>query len=67
MKKVLQFPQPPGPAKVPFGGPLIIFALGRKRVAIQWTVTELRVEPAEVTPIQERRQRKDGNSKRRSE
>jgi hypothetical protein len=66
MKKVLPFPQPPGPAKVP-SEPLIIFALGRKRVAIQWTVTELRVEPAEVISIQERRQRKDGNSRRRSE
>ena len=54
---VMRFPKPPGPAKVP-GEPLIIFGLGRKRVAIQWTVTELRAEPAEVIPIPKRRQRK---------
>jgi hypothetical protein len=64
--KVIQFPQPPGLVKVP-GEPLIIFALGRKRVAIQWTVTELRAEPAEVIPIPKRRRRKDLNSKRRSD
>jgi hypothetical protein len=64
--KVMQFPPPPGLIKV-FGEPLIIFALGKKRVAIQWTVTELRAKPAEVIPIQERRQRKDGNSEGRSE
>jgi|HubBroStandDraft_4_1064222.scaffolds.fasta_scaffold2097088_1 hypothetical protein len=63
--KVMQFPKPPGPVKVP-GEPLIIFGLGRKRVAIQWTVTELRAEPAEVIPIPKRRQRKDGNAQRRS-
>jgi hypothetical protein len=62
--KVMQFPPPCAQVKVP-GEPLIIFALGRKRVAIQWTVTELRAEPAEVIPIQEGRQRKDGNFKRR--
>jgi hypothetical protein len=64
--KVMQFPPPPGLVKVP-GEPLIIFALGKKRVAIQWIVTELRDEPAKVIPIRERRQRKDGNAKRRSE
>jgi hypothetical protein len=64
--KVMQFPQRPSLVKVP-GEPLIIFGLGRKRVAIQWTVTELRAEPAEVIPIQERRQPKDGRSKPRSE
>ena len=64
--KVMQFPQPPGPAKVP-GEPLIILSLGPKRVAVQWTVTELRDEPAEVIPIQKRSLRKDGNVKRRSE
>jgi hypothetical protein len=59
---VLQFPQPPSQAKVPSGEPLIIFGLGRKRVAIQWIVTQLRAEPAEVIPIPKRRQRKDRNS-----
>jgi hypothetical protein len=63
--KVMPFPQTPGPAKVP-GEPLIIFGLGRKRVAIQWTVTELQAEPAEVIPIPKRRQRKDSNAQRRS-
>ena len=55
--KVMKFPQPPSQAKVP-SEPLIIFGLGRKRVAIQWIVTELRAEPAEVIPIQKRRPRK---------
>jgi hypothetical protein len=64
---VMQFPKPPGPAKVPFGEPLIIFALGRKRVAVQWTLTEMPDEPAEVIPIQNQRQHKDRNAKRRSE
>ena len=64
--KVMQFPPPPGLVKVP-GEPLIIFALRKKRVAIQWIVTELRAEPAKVIPIRERRQRTDGNAKRRSE
>jgi hypothetical protein len=44
MKKVMPFPPRPSLVKVP-GEPLIIFALGRKRVAIQWTVTELHSEP----------------------
>ena len=65
--KVMRFPQPPGQAAVPTDNPLIIFSLGDKRVAVQWTVTELRVEPAEVIPIQKRRQRIDGNAKPRSE
>jgi len=52
---------------VPIDEPLIILSLGDQRVAIQWTVTHLRAEPAEVIPIQQRRQRKDGNAKRRSE
>jgi hypothetical protein len=64
--KVMQFPQRPALVKVP-GEPLIIFGLGRKRVAIQWTVTELRVEPAEVIPIQERRRPKDSHSKPKAE
>ena len=49
---VMQFPQQPGQAAVPTDKPLVIFALGGKRVAIQWTVTELRAQPAEVIPIQ---------------
>jgi hypothetical protein len=52
--KVKKFPHPPGQAAVPNNKPLIIFALGNKRVAIQWIVTELRAEPAEVIAIQER-------------
>jgi hypothetical protein len=63
--KVMQFPQRPSLVKI-HGEPLIIFGLGRKRVAIQWTVTELRAEPAEVIPIPKRRQLKDGNAQRRS-
>jgi hypothetical protein len=64
--KVMKFPQPFAQAKVP-GEPLIIFALGRKRVAIQWIVTELRAEPAEVIPIQKRRPRKAATPTRSSE
>jgi hypothetical protein len=65
--KVMQFPQRPGHTAVRADEPLVIFSLGDKRVAIQWTVTELRARPAEVIPIQKRRQPKDDNSKRRSE
>ena len=65
--KVMRFPQPPGQSAFPTDDPLIIFSLGDKRVAVQWTVTELRVEPAEVIPIQKRRQLIDGNAKPRSE
>jgi hypothetical protein len=64
--KVTQFPQRPGHAAIPIGEPLIIFSLGRKRVAVQWTATLLRDEPAKVIPIQKESQRKDGNAKRRS-
>ncbi len=64
---VMQFPQRSGQAQVPIDEPLIIFSLGDQRVAIQWAVTHLRAEPAEVIPIKQRRQHKDGNAKRRSE
>jgi hypothetical protein len=64
---VMQFPQRAGQAAVPTDKPLVIFALGGKRVAIRWTVTELRDAPAEVIPIRERRQRKGGDTRRRSE
>jgi hypothetical protein len=66
MKKVMLFPPRPSLVKVP-GEPLIIFSLGRKRVAIQWTVTELQAEPAEVIPIQKRRPRKAATPTRSSE
>ena len=65
--KVMQFPQRPGHTEVRADEPLVIFSLGDKRVAIQWTVTEIPDEPAEVIPIQKRSLRKDGNAKRGSE
>jgi hypothetical protein len=49
--KVTPFPQPPQ-LHVPTEQPMILFTLGEQRFAIQWTVTTLRAEPAEVISIQ---------------
>ena len=57
--KVTQFPQPRHAAtEVPSDDPMILFSLGERRFAIQWTVTELRSKPAEVISMQKQRQRK---------
>ena len=54
--KVSQFPQPRhSQANGPLDDPMIIFVLGDERFAIQWTVTRLRAETAEVIPIQKKR------------
>ena len=58
--KVRKFPQPAGgQAEVPTNEPMILFTLGHQRFAIQWIVTEISAEPAEVISIQKRRQGKN--------
>ena len=45
--KVMRFPQPRhGATEVPSGDSMILFSLGDRRFAIQWTVTELSAKPA---------------------
>ena len=54
--KVSQFPQTRRHQNdVPLDDPMIFFVLGDERFAIQWTVTRLRAQPAEVIPIQTNR------------
>jgi len=61
------FPQPRHAAtEVPSDDPMIIFTLGDRRFAIQWTVTELRAKPAVVISMQKQRQRK-GRARLKSE
>jgi hypothetical protein len=61
--KVTQFPQWTSPDEIPIDEPLIIFSLGERRFAIQWTVAEVKSKPAEVIPIQNRRKGKGPNAK----
>ena len=57
--KVTEFPQPRHTAtEVPANDPMILFTLGDRRFAIQWTVTEVRSKPAEVISMQKRSGRK---------
>jgi hypothetical protein len=59
--KVREFPQPTiGHAAAPTDEPMILFSLGDRRFAVQWIVTELCADPAEVIPIHKKRQRKNG-------
>ena len=58
--KVTQFPQPRRAAtEVPSDDAMILFSLGERRFAIQWTVTELSAKPAEVISMQKQRRRKN--------
>jgi hypothetical protein len=65
--KVRQFPQPPGQAEIPIDQPAIIYSFGDRRFAIQWIITEVNPQPADVVPIQKRHPRQGGHAKRRSE
>jgi hypothetical protein len=57
--KVMRFPQPRhGATEVPGDDPMILYSLGSRRFAIQWTVTELAAKPAEVITMQKRRRKK---------
>jgi hypothetical protein len=57
--KVMRFPQPRhGATEVPSDDSMILFSLGGRRCAIQWTVTELAAKPAEVIPMQKQRRSK---------
>jgi hypothetical protein len=57
--KVTRFPQPrQGAMEVPSDDSMILFSLGDRRFAIQWTVTELSAKLAEVIPMQKRRRKK---------
>jgi hypothetical protein len=57
--KVLRFPQPRhAPTEVPRDDRMILFSLGDRRFAIQWTVTELNAKPAEVIAMRQQRRRK---------
>jgi hypothetical protein len=59
--KVMRFPQPRhGATEVPSDDSMILFSLGGRRFAIQWTVTELAAKPAEVISMQKQRRRKGG-------
>ena len=64
--KLKQFPQPPG-HDIPRDEPRVVFTLGKQRFAVQYTVTEVKSEPAKVIPIQKRRQRKGVNPERNPE
>ena len=67
--KVIQFPQPgPGQAGT-LGDRLVILSFGEQRFAVQFhcSVTEVNRTPAEVLPIQTRRQRKGAKAKRKPE
>ncbi len=46
-------------AEIPSNEPMILFTLGDRRFAIQGIVTKIYAEPAEVIPIQKRRQGKN--------
>jgi hypothetical protein len=61
--KVTPFPHRPGPNEISIDEPLIIFSLGERRFAIQWTVAEVKSKPAEVIPIQNRQLGKGPNAK----
>jgi len=57
--KVMRFPQPRHAAtEVPSDDAMILFSLGERRFAIQWTVTELRSKPPEVISMQKQHRRK---------
>jgi hypothetical protein len=57
--KVREFPKPASfQAEVPTKEPMVLFTLGDQRFAVQWIITELRSEPAEVIPLQKKRQDK---------
>ena len=61
--KVTQFPQPRHAAtEVPGHDPMILFTLGERRFAIQWTVTEVRSKSAEVISLPKPRRRKKPRS-----
>jgi hypothetical protein len=58
--KVREFPQPSnGHAQVPTDKPMILFSLGDRRFAVQWIITELCAQPAQVIPIHKKRQGKN--------
>jgi hypothetical protein len=55
---VTEFPQPRHAAtEVPSDDPMILFSLGDRRFAIQWTVIEVSRKPAEVISMQKQRRR----------
>jgi hypothetical protein len=57
--KVMRFPHPrQGAAEVPSDDQMILFSILDRRFAIQWTVTELSVKPAEVIAMQKQRRTK---------
>ena len=61
--KVTEFPQPRHAAtEVPSDDPMILFSLGERRFAIQWTVTEVRSKSAEVISLRKQRRRKKPRS-----
>src|ERR1700681_3400503 len=56
--KVMRFPQPRHAAtEVPSDDAMILFSLGDRRFAIQWTVTEVSAKPAKVISMQKQRRR----------
>jgi hypothetical protein len=57
--KITQFPKLPHiRPRVPIEQPMVLFTFGDQRFGIQWIVTELSAEPADVISIQEQRQKK---------
>jgi hypothetical protein len=54
--KVREFKQPSNrSAKRLADRPMILFKLGEQRFLIQWIVTVLKAEPAEVIPLRKKR------------
>ena len=53
--KVRQFPQRANGSAAPNEEPMILFTLGDRRFTVQWIITEMRAEPAEVILLQRKR------------
>jgi hypothetical protein len=60
--KVRQFPQRANGSAAPNEEPMILFTLGDRRFTVQWIITEMRAEPAEVISLQKKRQGRTGGA-----
>jgi hypothetical protein len=57
--KVREFRKPANvPAKLPTYEPRVLFSFAGRRFAIEWIITELNRNPAEVIPIRNRRKKR---------
>jgi hypothetical protein len=53
--KVRQFPQRANGSAASNKEPMILFTLGDRRFTVQWIITEVRAEPAELILLQKKR------------